>query len=191
MVYTTRYAGGRGGRNHLEHELRRLDIIQKNSRPNHPTTCGKVERFQQTLKKWLRAQPVQPTTIAELQTLLDAFAKVYNHDRPHRSLQHRATPATAYQARPKATPTGDRSTDSHDRVRHDTVSKAGNATLRVAGRLRHIGVGRTYARTRVLMLVQDLHVRVVNAATGELIRELYIDPRRDYQPQNQPRKQDS
>ena len=42
MVYTTRYAGGRGGRNHLEHELRRLNIVQKNSRPNHPTTCGKV-----------------------------------------------------------------------------------------------------------------------------------------------------
>jgi transposase InsO family protein len=182
MVYTTRYAGGRGGRNHLEHELRRLDIVQKNGRPNHPTTCGKVERFQQTLKKWLRAQPVQPTTIAELQTLLDAFAKVYNHDRPHRSLQHRATPATAYQARPKATPTGDRSTDSHDRVRHDTVSKAGNATLRIAGRLRHIGLGRTYARTRVILLVQDLDIRVINAATGELLRELTINPALDYQP---------
>jgi transposase InsO family protein len=191
MVYTTRYAGGRGGRNHLEHELRRLDIVQKNSRPNHPTTCGKVERFQQTLKKWLRAQPTQPATIAELQTLLDRFLEIYNQHRPHRSLPHRATPATAYQARPKATPTGDRTADSHDRVRHDTVSKAGNATLRVAGRLRHIGLGRTYARTRVLMLVQDLHVRVVNAATGELIRELYIDPRRDYQPQNQTPKQNS
>ena len=71
------------------------------------------------------------------------------------------------------------------------MSRAGNVTLRVAGRLRHIGVGRTYARTRVLMLVQDLHVRVVNAATGELIRELYIDPRRDYQPQNQARNQNS
>jgi transposase InsO family protein len=50
MVYTTRFAGGRGGRNHLEAELHRLGIAQKNSRPNHPTTCGKVERFQQTLK---------------------------------------------------------------------------------------------------------------------------------------------
>nr|WP_306442132.1 integrase core domain-containing protein [Nocardioides agariphilus] len=137
MVYTARHSGGR---NHLEHELRRLDIIQKNSMPNHPTTCGKVERFQQTLKKWLQAQPVQPTTIAELQDLLDAFAETYNQNRPHRSLPNRATPATAYNARPKATPTGDRSTDSHDRVRHDTVSIAGNVTLRVAGRIRHIGV---------------------------------------------------
>ena len=43
----------------LETELRRLNIVQKNSRPNHPTTCGKVDRFQQTLKKWLGAEPVQ------------------------------------------------------------------------------------------------------------------------------------
>ena len=64
MVFTTRYSGGRGGRNHLEHELRARNIIQKNSRPNHPTTCGKVERFQQTLKKWLRKQPLQPASIA-------------------------------------------------------------------------------------------------------------------------------
>ena len=70
MVFTTRLSGGKGGRNAFEAELRRLGIVQKNSRPNHPTTCGKVERFQQTLKAWLRAQPDQPSTIAELQTLL-------------------------------------------------------------------------------------------------------------------------
>lgn len=38
MVFTTRLAGGRGGRNALESELVRLRIRQKNSRPNHPTT---------------------------------------------------------------------------------------------------------------------------------------------------------
>jgi transposase InsO family protein len=191
MVYTTRYAGGRGGRNHLEHELRRLHIVQKNSRPNHPTTCGKVERFQQTLKKWLRAQTPQPATIDQLQSLLDAFVDVYNTHRPHRSLPHRATPATNYTARPKTTPGADRSNDTHWRVRHDTISKTGNVTLRVDGRLRHIGVGRTHARTHVLLLIQDLHVRIVDAATGELITELYIDPRRDYQPQNTPPKSNS
>ena len=42
MVFTTRLAGGRGGRNAFEHELRRLHVAQKNSRPGHPTTCGKV-----------------------------------------------------------------------------------------------------------------------------------------------------
>ena len=62
MVYTTRFSGGRGGRNGLETELQRLNIVQKNSRPNHPTTCGKCERFQQTLKKWLTAQPASSST---------------------------------------------------------------------------------------------------------------------------------
>ena len=51
MVFTTRLSGRRGGRNAFEHELRRRGIIQKNGKPNHPQTQGKVERFQQTLKK--------------------------------------------------------------------------------------------------------------------------------------------
>jgi transposase InsO family protein len=53
MVFTTRLSGGKRGagtRNGFEHELRRLGVVQKNSRPNHPTTCGKVERFQQTIE---------------------------------------------------------------------------------------------------------------------------------------------
>jgi hypothetical protein len=187
MVYTTRLSGGRGGRNAFETELRRLDIVQKNSRPNHPTTCGKTERFQQTLKNWLRAQRPQPSSLPELQALLDAFRVLYNEQRPHRSLPHRATPATAYAARPKAAPGGaGRDADTHDRVRHDKINKAGTVTLRVAGRLRHIGVGRAYAGTYVILLVQDLDVRVVHAATGELLRDLTIDPRRDYQPTGRP-----
>lgn len=186
MVFTTRFSGGKGGRNHLEHELRELNIVQKNSRPNHPTTCGKVERFQQTMKKWLRAQPVQPATIADLQTLIETFQTEYNQQRPHRSLAHRATPATAYAARPKAHPSADRAAETHDRVRTDTIGENGTVTLRVAGQLRHIGIGRTHARTHVLVLVQDLHARVIDAATGELLRELTIDPTRDYQPTGRP-----
>lgn len=185
MVFTTRLSGGKGGRNVFEHELRRLGVIQKNSRPNHPTTCGKVERFQQTMKKWLRAQDPQPATIAELQTLLDSFVDEYNHRRPHRSLPHRATPATAYQARPKATP-GDRSTDTHDRIRHDRVDISGKITLRYQSQLYSIGIGRTHARTRVLVLVHDLDIRIISAATGELIRELVLDPTKRYQGTGRP-----
>lgn len=185
MVFTTRLAGrGRsGGRNSFEAELRRLGIIQKNSRPGHPTTQGKVERFQQTMKNWLAAATPQPATIGELQQLLDVFAEEYNHRRPHRSLPHRATPATIYHRLPKATPTGSRETDTHQRVRRDRVDDAGSITLRVNGRLHHIGIGRTHARTPVMILAHDLDVRVINATTGELLRELTIDPDRDYQPQ--------
>jgi transposase InsO family protein len=186
MVFTTRFSGGKGGRNHLEHELRELHVTQKNGQPNHPQTQGKAERFQQTLKKWLRSQPNQPHTLAELQALIDTFVALYNQQRPHRSLPHQATPATIYTSLPKATSSNDRSRDTHDRVRHDKIDKAGSVTLRVAGRLRHIGVGRTHARTDIILLVQDLHVRIVDAATGELLRELTIDPRRDYQPTGRP-----
>lgn len=181
MVFTTRLSGGKGGRNGLESDLRRLGIRQKNGHPNHPQTQGKIERFQQTLKKWLRAQPAQPATVSKLQALLDAFTSAYNHQRPHRSLPHQATPTTIYQARPKATP-GNRETDTHDRVRRDRVDESGVVTLRHGGRLHHIGIGRTHARTRILLLIQDLNIRVINAATGELLRELQLDPSRDYQP---------
>jgi transposase InsO family protein len=186
LVYTTRFSGGRGGRNGLENELQRLNIVQKNSRPNHPTTCGKVERFQQTMKKWLTAQPNQPTTITALQDLIDQFVTAYNNHRPHRSLPHRATPATTYTARPKAGPTTDRSTDTHYRVLSDKVDTLGKLTLRVNGRMHHIGVGAEHARTQVLKLVDGLHIRIINAATGELLRDLTLDPSRNYQPLGRP-----
>jgi transposase InsO family protein len=182
MVYTARFATGRGGRTAFEAEMHRLHITQKNSRPNHPTTCGKVERFQQTLKNWLRNQPPQPTTLTELQTLINTFLTTYNEHRPHRSLPHSATPATAYRTRPKATPGSDPSGDSHDRVRHDRIDKDGKLTLRIDGQLRHIGMGRALARTPVIMLIHDLDVRIIHAATGELLRALTIDLTRDYQP---------
>ena len=159
--------------------------------PEHPTTCGKVERFQQTLKKWLHGQPVQPATVAELQTLLDRFVEQYNHHRPHRSLPYRATPATIYTSRPKAIP-GDRAGDTHDRVRRDRIDISGKITLRYQGRLYSIGIGRTHARTRVLVLAQDLQVRIIDAATGELLRDLTLDPTKRYQgtgrPPGPPRK---
>lgn len=71
MVYTVRLSGGQGGRNAFEKQLRTWNVLQKNSRGNHPQTCGKAERFQRTLKDWLSRQPVQPTTLVELQTLID------------------------------------------------------------------------------------------------------------------------
>ena len=92
---------------------------------------------------------------------------------------------TAYTTRPKAGP-GDRSSDSHDRVRHDRVDKAGKITLRHQGRLYSIGIGRTHSRTRVVVLVHDLDVRIINAATGEILRALTLDPTKRYQPTGPP-----
>jgi transposase InsO family protein len=183
MVFTARFAqGGKTSRNGLEKELVRLGVRQKNSRPNHPTTCGKVERFQQTMKKWLRARPAADT-ITELQTQLDAFVEHYNHHRPHRSLPHRATPATVYAARPKAGPAG--RDDPDHRVRTDRVSH-GNVSLRVNGQLHHIGVGRTLDRTPIILLIHDCDVRIIHAATGEILRIATINPERQYHPSQPP-----
>jgi Integrase core domain len=131
------------------------------------------------MKNWLRAQPIQPATLAELQALLDRFVDDYNTRRPHRSLPNRATPAARYHALPKALPAGSRDPDTHTRVRHDRIDDSGVITLRHNGRLHHIGIGRTHARTHVIVLVHDLDIRVVAATTGELLRELTLD----YQPQ--------
>jgi transposase InsO family protein len=185
-VFTTRLlAGGDASPGTLELELRRLGIIQKNGKPNHPQTQGKAERFQQTLKKWLRAQPAQPATVTGLQALLDTFTDLYNTQRPHRSLPRRATPATAYAARPKATPrTPAPGPSSHTRA--GRVSATGTVTIRAGGRLRHIGIGRPHARTRVLIHTRGLDIRIIHPVTGELIRQLTLDLTRNYQPTGAP-----
>ena len=183
MVYTTRFSGGKGGRNAFEARLAYLGTEQKNSAPNHPTTCGKVERFQQTLKKYLKAQPCAHD-LDQLQGLLNEFTDTYNHNRPHRSLG-RATPAAAYNRLPKATPEHN-GADVHFRVRHDRIDKTGTVTLRHNSRLHHIGIGRAHKHTPVTLLVADLDIKVIATQTGELLRHLTLNPTRDYQPQNQP-----
>jgi transposase InsO family protein len=184
MVFTTRRRGRSA--NPLEAELDRLGTRQKNGKPNHPQTQGKVERFQQTLKKWLRAQPAQPGSLPALQALLDEFASLYNTARPHRSLPGRITPAAAYAARPKAVP-GTPGAAPEQRVRTGRTDKDGRIPLDLNGKRRTIGTGREHARTRVLMICNGLHTRVINRETGELIRELTIDLTRNYQPTGKPR----
>jgi transposase InsO family protein len=175
LVFTTRV---RGGKNTFENELNLLGIDQKNGRPNHPQTQGKVERFQQTLKKWLRAQP-PAESIEHLQAQLNGFRNYYNTIRPHRSLDRR-TPAETYTARSKATPAG---TDGHWRIREDRIDESGSITLRFNSRMHHIGIGRAHKHERVRVLIHNLDIRIINPATGELLRELTLDPTRDYQPQ--------
>jgi hypothetical protein len=145
-----------------------------------PQTCGKVERFHQTLKKYLAKQK-RADSIEELQAQLDAFREYYNNVRPHRAIGRR-TPAQAFAARTKATPAKEGfKVPAHYRVRRDRVDNAGKVTLRYRSKLFHIGIGRAYAGDRILLLVADRHVRIVNDE-GVLIRELMIDPKRIYQP---------
>jgi transposase InsO family protein len=177
-VYTGRYRSN--GRVSLEITLHHRGIAFVHSRPYHPQTCGKVERFHQTEKKWLARQP-RATTIVELQAQLDTFRRYYNDVRPHRALGRR-TPRAAYEGRPKATPRAQPLDDAHYRVRHDTIDACGKLTIRYGSHLHHIGIGRRHAGTKVLILIKDLHVRITTT-NGEPVRDLVLDPTRDYQPQ--------
>ena len=47
-------------------------------------------------------------------------------------------------------------------------------------------MGRRHAGTNVLILVHYLHIRIVTT-DGELLRELQLDPTKDYEPQTKPR----
>ena len=177
-VYTTWH---RGGPNVMQTELLALGIDYRHSRPYHPQTCGKVERFHQTLKAYLVKQdPAE--TIAVLQSQVDRFVTYYNEVRPHRACGRRP-PIVAFEARDKARPAGPKIRIGADvRVRRDRIDKHGRVTLRHRTKLHHLGIGARHRGKRVILLVKDLDVRVVSL-DGELLRQLTLDPRRDYQAQ--------
>ena len=176
-IYTARH---RNGKVVLETELERLRVVHRHSRPYHPQTCGKVERFHQTLKKYLARQHAA-ATLAELQAVIDRFVAYYNGRRPHRALGRR-TPREVFDSKLKARPPTT-AAGTHFRVRHDVVDKTGALTLRHDSRLHHIGMGARHRGRRVVMLVAGLDVRVLDEE-GELLRHLTLDPTRDYQRQD-------
>jgi transposase InsO family protein len=176
-VFTATYRGGTGA---MQTELAALGITYKHSRPYHPQTCGKIERFHQTEKKFLAKQNA-PARIATLQRQLNRFANYYNTTRPHRAIGRR-TPLEAYSARTKAHPTGTPIAIGHHRLRHDKIDRTGTISLRYNGRLHHIGLGRRLAGTHVQILTNERDIRILTEH-GQLIRQLELDPNRDYQPQ--------
>jgi transposase InsO family protein len=174
-IFTASKGGGVGD---MEAELLSLGIASRHSRPYHPQTCGKVERFHQTMKKYVAKQD-PATTKKQLQHQLDRFVTYYNTVRPHRAIGRR-TPAEAFAARDKSHPLGPKIDAAGYRVRHDKVDKTGSVTLRYRGRLHHIGVGRPYAGWRVILLVAGRDIRILGA-DGSPLRHLVLDTDLDYQ----------
>jgi len=172
--------GSRQGKVLLESELERLGIRPSHARPYHPQTCGKVERFHQTQKRWLSKQP-PAITLEELSAQVDRFRVHYNAHRPHRAIGRR-TPQEIFDAKVKAGP-GSAAPPVHYRVRYDTVDRHGKVTLRYDSRLHHIGLGARHRGKAIVLFVADRDIRIVDA-DGELLRELILDPTRDYQRQS-------
>lgn len=151
---------------------------RKTAPPYKPTTQGKIERFWQTLKKYLTVHPA--ATTEELQRILDEFRIYYNDKRPHRAL-NRKTPHYAYNLIPKAAPTTP--TDPNLwRVRYDTVDTGGKVSLRYANRMLHFGVGRGHARTEIIVLIHNTDATIIST-TGAVLGTYTINPEQTYQPQ--------
>jgi transposase InsO family protein len=158
----------------FEANLRALGTHTINSTPGHPQTCGKIERFWQTLKKWLRARPAAKTP-DELNELLAQFRDFYNHQRPHRALRG-ATPAEAFTATEKARP-ADRPLPGPVFVsRHSVGEQSGK--LHVAPY--RVNVGLRWAGHSCDVIRQGNYIAIFSGTT--LVRELIADPTREYQP---------
>jgi transposase len=186
MVFTTRLAGGTGGATPWRPNCDAWAWPRRTPAPTTPPPAARSNASSRPSRSGSPPSPSSPapspsskpcSTHSPTSTTTAGRTAPYRTGPPPRPLHQPAQGPT----RPS------RDTDTHDRVRHDRIDDSGCVTLGVAGRLHHLGVGRTHARTRVVLLVQDLHVRVVNAATGELLRELILDPTTDYQPTGAPK----
>ena len=160
-------------RNTLATAVGALGVDHRHGRPYHPQTQGKVERFHQTLQKWLTAQPAA-ISVAELQTQLDAFCDIYNTQRPHRAIG-RATPASVYHQTPKAGP-ADRPLGAATNIHRVTVH---NGICHINKRY-SIPIGAAYTGQHATITITGLACHVFVA--GRLIRQLQLDPTRRYQP---------
>jgi transposase InsO family protein len=170
-VYTGRLHGYESV---FEANLRALGVRTINSTPYHPQTCGKIERFWQTLKKWLAARP-RAATIAELNDQLQTFRELYNHRRPHRA-RRGATPVEVFTATEKARPV-DRPLQAPLLVTRRTVSpSSGQITV---GQYK-VNVGLRWAGHECDIIRDGEHITIFSGAL--LVRELTADPTRRYQP---------
>lgn len=187
--YSTKHRGRDVRPAAFETNLAALGCKSIASTPYHPQTCGKIERFWQTLKMWLRAREATHgpyRTLATLNEDLKVFAENYNTRRPHRALNG-STPAAAFDATVKARPV-QRPLPSQVQTYRCYASTAG--TIAVSGppgavrnQLR-VALGARYKMMPVTVLQDGLRVAVFSG--NRLIRALDLDPTRAHQPLSDP-----
>jgi transposase InsO family protein len=174
----------RGSEVLFESNLREAGVRPLTGRPFHPQTTGKVERFQQTLKTWLRKQPLADDT-ADLQAQLDRFRHIYNYERPHQGIG-RITPYSRWTASPAAQPAPHPLEHPHHPSRRQLVHHAtvlANGTLNAGVYIFH--VGSQWVGNPATILTDDHYATVF--INRQLVRHQRIDPNRRYQPSGLPR----
>jgi transposase InsO family protein len=164
----------------FEAKLRDAGVRPFTGRPYHPQTTGKVERFQQTLKRWLAGQDRRhglARDLTELQARLDEFRRYYNEQRPHQGIG-RVTPLSRWQASPRALPSSQPLAHPAPRPDPHPVTVNPEGIVRLRGWL--IGVGVEWAGSPATVLIDDHYATVF--VNGQLARHLQLDPTRAYQP---------
>lgn len=169
----------RGFEVQFERELRAIGVVPKTSRPFHPQTCGKVERFQQTLKKWLRRQPLA-STLEALQGQLDTFVDYYNHQRPHRGIG-RVTPVERWSATPPAVNLG---TALPGPANHTTVTVNHQGILRLGAGGARAWIGTGWAGRTARVDYDDTHAAVF--IDHQLVRAITLTAGATYYPKPRP-----
>jgi transposase InsO family protein len=159
----------------LREPLAQRGVQLIHSRPYHPQTCGKVERFHYTERLYLNAHgPYR--RIADLQRVVDRFRDYYNHHRPHRAV-NRKTPAATWAATGLSGPSGPLAIpdDPETKIYHCVVSGG-----RVDTRTYRITVGAVHDREPATVMITGTNAHVF--INGRCIRQLTIDPTRKDQP---------
>lgn len=166
----------------FEAQLRDAGVRPITSRPWHPQTAGKVERFQQTLKKWLRKRRRRHATIEELQADLDEFTRIYNTERPHQGIA-RQIPIERWRATPIAGPASAPLAHPDWPSKHQQVTVGATGCVPIDRIQIHVGVEH---QGRSALVVLD-KARASVFINGDLIRHLELDRTREYQPSGRPR----
>jgi transposase InsO family protein len=185
----------RGQLTELTRRAHALGVRTSTGRPGHPQTQGKDERVHATTQKWLAAR-TRATTLAELQTQLDAFDGYYNFRRGHQALGvdpttgRLRTPAQILAAGPTAEPPLPPQPEPQVTTtpRHQIESRT--ALVRAGGK---VNVAHKIIQVGAEQIGQTLHV-VINGPTllvldqqGELLRAVHLSANVRYYGNGKPR----
>ncbi len=160
----------------LDVPLSHLGVEKIESRPGHPQTCGKIERFHRTLKLWLAARP-PAASLDDLQDQLDEFQTLYNTTRKHRAIG-RNTPANQWHRLPKSGPANLPIT-TRSRVHTATGDSGGRVT---AGSQTRITLGSKHAHQTAVTIINNTTAHVF--IDGKLVRAIQIQPDKNDYPLN-------
>jgi transposase InsO family protein len=169
-AFSTKHSGST---NKFEARLTALGIQTITSRVSHPQTCGKNERAHQRVRKFLARRP-PAKNLDELQDQLDEYRHGYNNRR--NLVLGKLTPHQRFALGPFAGP--DQHRQIHTHLTRHIVSARG--TVGVDKTL--VGVGRAHATKTATVFRRGDHVTIF--IDDKLARDLILDRRRHYQPQD-------